>query len=151
MALPSPSFTETGFLMTSIFLNFPCGRVPTFLSILTNGRALPSMMGTSKESISTTALSSPMPQNADIRCSMVETVLPLSPMVVARVVSQTDLKSAGIGLAFGRSFRTKTMPVSAEAGLICILTLRPVCRPMLEQNISFFKVRCKCMLLSFLS
>ncbi len=49
------------------------------------------MMGTSGASTSTTALSIPMPQKADSRCSTVETLAPLVPMVVARVVSATLL------------------------------------------------------------
>jgi len=112
--------------------------------MLTKGRALPSIMGISKESSSITALSTPIPLKAERICSTVETVTPLTPSEVANVVSDTVLKSADIGKAWGKSLRINTIPVSVSAGFIFILTLRPVCKPTLQQFISFFNVRCKC-------
>ncbi len=89
MAVLSPSDTETAFLTLRYRRGFRRVFRPTLLSVRMKGCELPSMMGTSKVSTSTIALSMPRPLKAESRCSTVCTRVPFTPRVVASVVSVT--------------------------------------------------------------
>ena len=116
--------------------------MPADCSRNTKGPALPSMIGTSDEERSTTALSMPSPAKAESRCSIVETLTSPWISVVPSVVSPTFSAVACMSTDSSRSVRRKTIPEFAGPGRNAISTLRPVCRPTPVARIVFFSVRC---------
>ena len=108
---------------------------PGLIDRVDEGAALPSMIGTSGPSISTTTLSTLSPRNAASRCSAVEQSGPLaSPSTVANSVAVTARTSARISRSVVPSAETrwKTMPVSSSAGCNVSVTGLPECTPMPE-------------------
>ncbi len=93
-------------------------------------------MGTSGPSTSMRALSMPQPASAAKRCSTVPTRVPPRPSEVFMVVSTTNSESAGISTPS----RTKTMPLSAEAGASVSRTFAPECNPMPSREARCLKV-----------
>ena len=95
-------------------LGASCITMPALCSRNTKLAAEPSRMGTSSAVMSMMRLSSPRPQQADIRCSTVCTLgAPGSPpaeMVEAMRVSLTDSADTGMSTGCGRSMRRNTMP-----------------------------------------
>ena len=86
----------------------------------TNSAALPSMIGISGPSISTSTLSRPRPAQADIRCSMVATEAEApSPMTVHSSVALTLVCLAWMSCegASSRPWRRKTIPELGAGGL----------------------------------
>ena len=136
----SPSAKLIGRVMRRMRRRARCRSTPADLSRWMNGPALPSMIGTSWESRSISALSMPDPCRAASRCSVVAMRAAPLPMVVARVVSTTCSTRAGITGCPGRSERTKRMPLWAAAGLMVRFTVRPVCRPTPQQLTARFSV-----------
>ena len=66
----------------------------------TNNFAEPSRIGISTLSISIKALSIPIPYNAPIKCSIVETLAPLSLDIVVQNNALETLKTSGIIMLF---------------------------------------------------
>ena len=103
--------------------------IPALAISSANTLLLPSATGGSSASISTRQLSIPMALKADIRCSMVNSFIPLASMVVALTVDVTLAALASIRGIPGRSLRTNTIPVLAGAGCNVICTSTPECNP----------------------
>ncbi len=137
----SPDFKLKGFLIKKNFLVWSCTLIPTFFSKYIKGPALPSMMGISGPSNVMRALSIPMPARADMRCSTVETMWPLWPMVVASLVSNTFSRRARMWGEPGRSLRQKRTPLLGGSGLMLMMIFLPVWRPIPVQPISPSTVR----------
>ncbi len=119
-------FNETVF---SILINFK-GTLLTTKPILvifsTKFFAEPSIIGTSSEFNSTTALSTPKTYIADIRCSIVDTLAPNSFEMVVHRFALTTLKTFGmIKLLFCKSVLLKIIPEFGDDGFIVILTFFP--------------------------
>ena len=94
----------------------------------TNATALPSMIGISGPSISTSTLSRPRPAQADIRCSIVETEAgPRSPITVQSSVALTLVCLAWMSWGGMPSMpvRRKTTPELALEGLRQMLAGAP--------------------------
>src|SRR5579885_3903301 len=111
----------------------------------TKGAALPSMIGTSGPSISTTTLSTLSPRSAASRCSAVEHSGPLaSPRTVANSVAVTARTSARISRSMEPSAATrwKTIPASSSAGCSVRVTGRPEWTPMPERAVWSRSVVC---------
>ena len=69
---------------------------PTFKIFSTNLKPEPSNMGTSSLSISIKALSIPKPNNAPIKCSIVETDAPNSFVIFVQSIALLTLYTSGI-------------------------------------------------------
>ena len=118
-----------------------CASVPTPWIRRTNGAALPSMIGTSGPSSSTTALSMRLPARAASKCSTVATWTPSRlESTVESADSMLLLQSARISAP--ASDRRKTMPLSGPAGCRIIVTGCPQCNPIPRQLTALRKVRC---------
>ena len=100
------------------------------------------MIGTSAADNSTIILSIPKPANADIKCSIVATLVLFLIKVVPRFVSPTDFASAGISTKGSISTLLKIIPMLIPAGLRVIKTFFPVCKPTPVAFIVVFIVLC---------
>ena len=87
-------------------------------------------------------LSIPKPARADIRCSIVATLMPSFTKVVPRFVSPTNSAEAGISVQDSLSTLRKIIPVLTPAGLNVIRTFFPVCNPTPVALIDVFMVLC---------
>ena len=89
--------------------------------------AEPSKIGTSSLSISIKALSIPKPNNAPIKCSIVETLTPNSfEIVVFKEVLLTLIKFGITKFSLFKSILLKAIPSFGLAGLIQIFTIFPL-------------------------
>ena len=96
-----------------------CGTRPTESIAATNWAAEPSMIGISGPSISTSALSTPRPASAAIRCSTVATVAPVAIAEHGAERGLRDVRPFRLDQALapvGRPVRKKTTPESTSAG-----------------------------------
>ena len=101
------------------------------------------MIGSSPPSTSTTTLSIPNPDKADIKCSIVESWSSPEHSDVAIWVLPTPDAQAGKLTPPGKSVRLKTIPESTSAGCKLRFTLRPVCRATPVALILFLRVCCR--------
>ena len=106
-----------------------------------HGPKLPSRMGNSDPSSSTTALSTPHAASAASRCSTVRTSAPAALSVVPSSVLVTNSTPAGISGSSATSMRRNTMPVPADAGLMRTFVVSPVWMPIPANSISCAIVR----------
>ncbi|MNL51256.1 hypothetical protein D3C87_1743390 [compost metagenome] len=118
----------------------------------TKSVALPSMIGISGPSISTSTLSRPRPEQADIRCSMVDTDAELrSPMTVQSSVALTFVCLAWISWGGMPSMpvRRKTTPELALEGFRQMLAGAPEWTPIPVRVTAARKVVCRSKLMSY--
>ena len=110
-----------------IFIGASLTLIPDNIIFSINSFAEPSRIGTSSLSISIIALSIPNPNNAPIKCSIVETFIPNSfSIVVFNEVFVTFMKFGYIKLLVFKSTLLKTIPKLGSAGLMHTLTFSPL-------------------------
>ena len=124
-----------------------CSTTPAHSIRNKNGAALPSMIGISGPSSSTTALSISAPANAAIRCSTVPIVVP-SPFDRTVQSGEAIVFTQLARISAPASVRRNTIPVSGGAGRKVILTFRPECSPTPRQPIGVFSVCCDAVVIS---
>ena len=127
----SPSINLISLLILIILIGDSLTTNPELIIFSINSFADPSKIGTSSLSISIKALSIPNPNNAPIKCSIVETLTPKSlDIVVLSEVLVTFAKLGNIKLLFFKSTLLNTIPVLGSEGFIEILTIWPLWRPI---------------------
>jgi hypothetical protein len=140
----SPSPIVTVLRMRMARRGASCSATPAHSMRKTNGAALPSMIGTSGPSSSTTTLSISAPASAAMRCSTVPMV---SPSPLLKVVHSEDSTAFRQLAAISApppttSVRRKTMPLSGAAGSNVMDAFTPEWRPTPRQWIGFLIVCC---------
>ena len=138
----SGSLYEIGSFNSKYFLGFVRVAIPLFLIPSTHKRELPSRIGTSSASNSTSTLSISVAKRAAMRCSIVHTLTPFCSKLVPLEVSPTRRASASTYGVFSKSMRLKRMPKSSSAGKRRTFTFLPVCSPLPDISNGFSIVVC---------